>query len=143
MNRNFNFLFLFFSTACATLPSASFEKYEFPKGEAFVTTLPTRKFERVGQVRSQKVQYSTIGIEEDEENNTLCKNYFNKAVKQLVEYAKKKGADAVIEVKSVTQLMDGKIELHASPECYEDGVAEGQVITVGVAIKYIKEKEKE
>ncbi len=120
-------------SGCATLPTPKHEKAEFPKEKAFIETVPTREFERMGEVKS-KVNYDTLGIE-SEDDKTLCQNYFNKAVNKLVDYAKKKGGDAVIEVRSVVFMVDGKVELHSKAECYDDG-AEGQVLARGTVIKY-------
>lgn len=128
------FACVFSVLSCATLPEPDHKTFEFPEGKAFMDKLPSRPYKTVGEVKS-KVNYSTMGIEDDA--NVLCKNYFNKAVKKLVEYAEKRGADAVIDVQSVVVLLDGKIETYPRAECYEDG-AEGQVLARGIAIKWSK-----
>jgi hypothetical protein len=92
----------------------------------------SRTYEKLGLVRS-KVNFLTLdpGREESE----LCRNYFNKAVKDLVKTAKNKGGDAVIDVKSVVFFEDGHMELYSTPECSDDGM-EGQVLTQGIAVKW-------
>ncbi len=69
------------------------------------------------------------------EGKTLCANYYNKAVNSLVEAARRKGADAVIDVKSVVFLEDGRKEEYQTPECADDGM-EGQILTQGIAVKW-------
>lgn len=122
-----------FLGGCSSLPDVDNTVYEYPKGEAF-TQAPKRAYSVVGTVRS-RVNFQTLTPDLDLQR--LCRNYFNKAVKELVKFAKEKGADAVIDVKSVVFLMDGSVETHPRPECAEDG-AEGQVLTQGTAVKWKK-----
>ena len=49
--------------------------------------------------------------------------------------AKKQGGDAVIDLKSVVYLEDGRREMYPSAECSDDGI-EGQVLCQGIAIKW-------
>lgn len=122
-------------SACSTLPSQSHSTYAFPKDATVVT--PKRLFTRLGMVKA-KANYPTL--EEDEENaQKNCRNYYNKAVSDLVKLAKKQGADAVIEVRSVVFLIDGKTEMFDRPECIDDG-ADAQVLVAGVAVKWEKPK---
>lgn len=120
---------------CASLPEARHTWQKWPPN-AFLNK-PKRPYEVVGTVRS-KVEFQSLDANNEE--STLCRNYFNKAVKKLLEYAKDKQADAVIEVRSVVFLMDGKVELHPRAECADDG-AEGQVLAQGTAIKWLPEPE--
>lgn len=117
--------------ACATLPVENHKHFSFPES-AFIDE-PKRPYEVLGPVRS-KVNYPTL--QADQESSTLCRNYYNKAVGKLVEYAKKAGGDAVIDVKSVVVMMDGKAKSYPKAECFDDG-SEGQVLTRGIAIRWL------
>jgi hypothetical protein len=117
-------------TACATLPDVHHKWTSFPK-EAFVEK-PSRPYTVIGRVRS-KVDYQSL--DPNNEEGKLCRNYYNQAVKKLVEYAKAKGADAVIEVRAVVFLMDGRNEKYKQPECADDG-GEGQALAEGFAVKW-------
>ena len=118
--------------ACSTIPENHVRKYKFPGAQAFFDVPKDRPFSKLGLVRS-KVNYKTL--DPNREENDLCKNYFNKAVIDLVKRAREKGADAVVDVKSVTFLVDGRNELYPRAECADDGEG-GQVLAQGVAIKW-------
>ena len=136
MNRNaFAVLGLLLSGCGATVPLASNSKTKFPEG-AFVGKPPAdRPYEGLGTVRGRQ---DFVSFQADSDDPTqLCRSNYNRAVKQLVEQAKKRGGDAVIDVKSVVFLMDGKSELLERPECADDG-AEGQILVIGTAIKWKK-----
>jgi hypothetical protein len=119
--------------ACTTLPSPKHGRYRFPK-EAHVGDVK-RPYTVLGQVRA-KIDFPTLDPESDE--RTLCRNYYNRAVQDLVRRARDQGADAVIDVKSVVFLEDGRREEYATPECSDDG-GEGQILAQGVAVKWKKE----
>lgn len=102
----------------------------FPEG-AFLGK-PPKPYQSLGVVRS-KINFQTLDPNHDEV--MLCKNYFNQAARKLLEIARSKGADAVIEVKSVVFTMDGKSELFSTPECSDDG-AEGQILAQGTAVRW-------
>lgn len=106
------------------------EKHSFPK-DAHIGDVK-RPYEKLGQVRS-KATYATLDPKHDE--TTLCRNYFNKAVEDLVRRAKKVGADAVIDVRSVTFYEMGGSDTFPRPECSDDG-AEGEVLVEGIAVKW-------
>lgn len=89
----------------------------------------------MGLVRT-KVDFTTLDPGFDE--SSLCLNYFNKAARDLVKRAKEKGADAVIDVRSVVFYEGGKSETFPKAECSDDG-AEGQVLAQGIAVKWKKE----
>jgi hypothetical protein len=119
---------------CITLPtSVKHKTYEFPE-EAFVQKV-TRPHETLGLVRS-KVNYSSA--ETNPEETDLCSNYYNKAVRDLVQMAKKKGADAVIDVRSIVFFEAGGSELYTTAECADDGM-DGQILTQGTAVKWKQE----
>ena len=117
---------------CATLPTPTHEVFTFPDKEAFLGK-PERPFTVLGSVKS-KLSFQTIDPEIDEKK--LCRNYYNASVQKLVAYAKEKGADAVADVRSTVFYMDGSSRSFEKPECFDDG-AEGQILTQGVAIKFI------
>lgn len=121
---------------CSSLPTPKMKPYTFPKEEAFFKA-PTRPYRVLGLVRS-KADYQSLDPAHEE--TQLCKNYFNKAVRDLVKMAKDKGGDAVVDVKSVVFLEDGRREEYPAPECSDDGM-EGQVLTQGIAIQWIQPKD--
>ncbi len=116
--------------------------HRFPKSLVFVEE-PTgefkgRPYERLGEVRS-KALYPTM--EQDPNSERLCRNYYNKAAKDLLKEALKEDAEAVIKVRSVVFLMDGTIEEHVTPECSDDG-AEGEILLRGIPIRWKPDPEK-
>jgi len=123
-------------SSCSTLPKVSHKTYKFPDGKAFLDD-PSRPYDKVGVVRS-KVNYPTLDPDTDE--NRLCPNYFNKSVNELVKFAEEKGADAVVQVRSVVFLIDGRREAYPQPECSDDG-QEGQILTEGTAVKWKEKKD--
>jgi hypothetical protein len=135
--RFFAIAFSIAVSACATsLPKERHDVHRFPEKLVFVEE-PTGEFknkpyEVLGWVRSQ-AQYPTL--EQDPNNGRLCRNYYNKAAADLLKEAKKANAEAVIKVRSVVLLMDGKVEEHVTPECSDDG-AEGEILLRGIAIRW-------
>ena len=115
---------------CATVPEPKFQRYAFPKG-AFVG-VPTRAYTALGPVRS-KVDFPSL--DPNHEEKKLCDNYYRKSVRELITFAKKQGADAVINVSSVVFLEDGRRETYKTPECSDEG-GEGQILTQGIAVKW-------
>ena len=91
---------------CSTLPPSTFKHHKFPKTEAFYGDI-TRPYQTLGTVRS-KVDFNSL--DDSHEEKDLCNNYFNKAVRDLVRMSKDKGGDAVIDLKSVVYLADGRQE---------------------------------
>ena len=122
---------------CASLPEQKVKRYSFPK-EAFVD-VPKRAFRKIGLVRT-KVNFNTLN--QDWEESSLCRNYFNKAALDLVKRAKERGADAVVEIRSIVFLVDGKSEAYSQAECSDDG-GEGQVLAQGIAVKWDGDPEQE
>ena len=116
---------------CTTMPDPKMERYSFPEG-AYVGDVQ-KPYTKLGVVRT-KVNYGTLDWIHDED--TLCKNYYNKAVQDLVRRAKAHGGDAVIDVKSVVFMDDGTSESYDTPQCADDG-AEGQILAQGVVIKWV------
>ncbi len=105
--------------------------YKFPTNDAFVEPV-TRAHHRVGTVKS-KVDFPSLDVANDEQ--TLCRNYYNKAVADLVKLARAQGADAVVDVRSVVFYENGTSELFKTPECSDDG-REGQILAQGIAVKW-------
>jgi hypothetical protein len=115
---------------CSSFPEPKLTHYKFPKN-AFVGNV-SRPYTVLGPVRS-KADYASLDAQHEEKE--LCRTYYNKAVKDLVKFAKKQGADAVVDVQSVVFLEDGRHETYKTPECSDDG-GEGQVLTQGIAVKW-------
>ena len=120
------------ATACSSLPKVSHPRYKFPSDHAFVG-VPDRPYEVLGRVRAE-AKFPTLDPEASEDR--LCKNYYNHAVRKLVEVARGEAkGEAVIEVRSVTYLLDGRIERHKTAECADDG-SEGEILVEGIAIRW-------
>jgi hypothetical protein len=132
--------------SCSTLPKQPKKdsRFAFPKGSAFVGDVK-RPYIVLGPVRS-KVDFSSMGevipssssddaSDDSPSAGALCRNYYNKSVRELIKFAKKQGGDAVIDVKSIVFMDDGKSETYKTPECSDDG-GEGQILTQGVAVKW-------
>ncbi len=121
---------------CSSLPSEKHEHFRFPENKVFIEEPQGkdlgRPYQTLGWVKS-KASWSTLVQETND--GRLCKNYFNKAARDLLKEALKAGADAVVKVRSVVLLMDGKLEYHPTPECSDDG-EEGEVLLQGIAIKF-------
>jgi hypothetical protein len=119
---------------CAThLPEPKMTRYAFPKGKAFVGDVK-RPYKKLGQVRT-KVNFNTLDWIHEEDQ--LCRNYYNKAARDLVARADDQGADAVIDIQSVVfNDLDGA-ETYPTPECSDEG-QEGQILLQGVAVKWVR-----
>lgn len=115
---------------CSSAPQSKYKRFAYPKN-AYSGDVQ-RPYSVLGPVRS-RVDYPSLDFTHDEKE--LCRNYFNKAVRELVRFGKQQGADAVLDVKSVTFLIDGRTELHSAPECSDDG-SEGQILAQGIAVKW-------
>ena len=130
-------LLIGFVTGCATsLPAEHHAIYKFPAKSVFVEE-PIgedlgRPYEIMGWVRA-RAHFPTM--EQDPNSEALCKNYYNKGVGDLLKEAKKVKAEAVIKVRSVVMMLDGKTEEHVTAECADDG-AEGEILLRGIAIKW-------
>ncbi len=118
--------------ACSSLPRVEHRHFKFPSDRAFVG-VPERAYEVLGRVRAD-ARFPTLDPDASEER--LCRNYYNQAVRKLVDVARSEAkADAVIEVRSVTVLLDGRKERHETAECADDG-AEGEVLVEGIAVRW-------
>lgn len=115
------------------MPEPQHKSYHFPKGKAFVEGVK-RPYKVLGVVRA-KVNFPTLDPMREEVD--LCKNYYFKAVKDLVSSADEQEADAVVDVRSVVFLADGRREVYPTPECSDDGL-EGQILVQGLAVKWEK-----
>ena len=143
MNPRFLILSFVSLVSCVSVPDrANHPQYAFPEKGVYLE-LPTgalenRPYKTLGWVRA-KSDWPTL--DQDSYSQTLCKNYFNKASASLYKEAKKVGADAVVQVRSVVFTLDGKAEDHSTPECSDDG-AVGEVLVRGIAIKFKPLEEK-
>jgi hypothetical protein len=120
--------------ACSSLPSPKISKHKFPEKDAYVGEVK-RAYKTLGVVRA-KVDFPTLDpTNPDLDESKLCKNYYNKAVTDLLNAAHDKGADAVVDVKSVVFYEDGRHETYPTPECSDEG-DEGQILAQGIAVKW-------
>ena len=131
-------IFAFFTVSCASVPEerVQHDHFNFPESGVF-PELPSGKFKNreyqvLGWVRS-KAHWPTL--HEEGYNEGLCRNYYNKTSRSLLKEAKKVGADAVIQVRSVVFMLDGRVQEFPTPECSDDG-AEGEILLRGIAIKF-------
>ena len=99
-------LILLSCNGCSTLPESSFKHHTFPQEDAYFGNVD-RPYITLGTVRS-KVDFSSL--DDSHEEKDLCRNFFNKSVRELLSTTKAKGGDAVIDIKSVVYLEDGKKE---------------------------------
>ncbi len=120
------------SSCASPLPDTKMHPFTFPKDEAIVGDAKGRPYEKLGIVRS-RVDFNTL--DPTHEEKTLCNNYFNKAVRDLVKQAKEQGANAVIDVKSIVFYDDGQSKTFPTAECSDDG-QQGQVLAQGIAVKW-------
>src|SRR4051812_3241357 len=90
--------------ACTSLPKPRYTAYRFPQ-EAFVGEV-RRAHQVIGRVRS-KFEYNSL--DPSHEDPQLCRNFYNRAVVDLLRRAKERGADAIIDVRSVVFMEDGKM----------------------------------
>jgi hypothetical protein len=137
LNCFFAFSMPLLIAACSTsLPKERHDLHRFPEKMVFIEEptgeFKSREYEVLGWVRS-RAHYPTM--EQDPNSDRLCRNYYNKAASELLTEAKKAKAEAVIRVRSIVLLMDGRVEEHVTPECSDDG-AEGEVLLRGVAIRW-------
>lgn len=132
ISRKWFVLFLALYAGCTNLPKIEHKDYGFPDRQAFIDDGPKGvQIEVIGRV---KARADWPSLDPDREESGLCINYYNKAVRDLVKFAKEKKADYVIKIRSITVLYDGRIEVHKTPECSDDG-GEGQVLVEGVAVR--------
>lgn len=125
-------VFLLLAAGCASRPAViQHPVFSFPKESAFTDDV-TRPYEVLGQVRA-RVDFPSL--DSNREIEDLCKNYFHKGVRQLVKFAREKGGDAVIGVRSIVFLEDGRREEYPRAECSDDG-AEGQLLAQGIAVRW-------
>jgi hypothetical protein len=128
--------------ASASLPEEHHDRFHFPEHRMYLEE-PTGKavgvpYKILGWVRT-KTSYTTL--EQQINDPSLCKNYYNKAARMLLKEADKIGADAVIKVRSVVFNMDGSTREYVTPECADDG-AEGEILLRGIAIKFTPKPKK-
>jgi hypothetical protein len=113
------------------MPDPKVKHHSLPKEGVFVQK-PERPYDVLGRARA-RVDFPSLDRENEE--TALCQNYYNKAVKDLLKRAEKAGGDAVVEVRSVVYLADGRVERYETAECSDDG-AEGQILVEGWVAKW-------
>jgi len=119
-------------SACTSLPTPKVSRYAFPKDGVYLGE-PDRPYEVLGIVRSQATWPTLLLPDSNEE--ALCRNHYNKAVKDLLKRARAAGGDAVASIKSVVFLATGKREEYTTPECSDDGES-GEILLEGVAVRF-------
>lgn len=119
------------ASACATLPEPKVPRFAFPKGAAYVGDVK-RPYKKLGLVKT-KVNFNSLDATHEEDS--LCRNFYNKGAADLVKRAKKHGGDAVIDLRSVVFYEGGAAETFQTPECSDEG-AEGQILMQGIAVKW-------
>jgi len=131
-------LFWFGGCASTELPEEHHDHFVFPEYRVYIEE-PTGKalkapYKVLGWVRSKEsfptMEQAVVNSE------SLCKNYYNKAARQLLKEAEKVKADAVIKVRSIVFMMDGTTTEYPTPECSDDG-AEGEILLRGIAIQFL------
>jgi len=128
---------LLIASACSSLPAPKQNRYSFPKASVYLGGMD-HPYTVLGRVRT-KVDFTSL--DPNFEEDALCRNYFNKAANDLLERAKKNGGDAVIDMKSVVFLEDGRQQSFSTPQCADDG-EEGQVLAQGIVIKWKNEADR-
>ncbi len=120
------------SDCASSVPMPHMTKYYFPGDDQAFVDAPKRPYLVLGEVKS-KATFSSLDFEHGDDQ--LCRNYYNKAVKDLVSRAKHVGADAVVNIRTVVFYEDGTHQLFKTPECSDDG-EEGEVLVAATAIKW-------
>lgn len=108
---------------------------EFPE-DAYIG-VPKRPHRIIGYVQAS-ADFTALDPMNGEQK--LCRNYYNKAVAKLLKYARDKKGDAVIQVRSVVLLVDGRVEEHETPECADEG-GDAQILVKGTAIRWLTDEE--
>ncbi len=146
--RSFSYLFhslvvvvIAQALGCATVPEEKHKVFKFPEKWVFVETptgpLEKHPYEIKGRVQA-RATYSTLDLDTSIGDQSLCRNYYNKAAADLLMYAKKAGSDAVMNVRSIVYTLEGRPEEYKTPECSDDG-GEGEILLIGLAIKFKRE----
>jgi len=122
--------------SCTTLPLPEIRPYAFPRDLAWVEE-PNRPYETLGVVKT-RVEWPAM-LRPDISDEALCRNFYNKAVRDLIKRAREAGGDAVAGIRSVVFLFDGQRETHSTPECSDEGDT-GQILLQGTVVKFKKEE---
>jgi len=132
-NRRWPIVGLLALSACASIPSTEHKSFHFPPDNAFVDMPPSNlHYRTLGWVRAKE---TFVTLDPESNLRTLCHNYYNKAVASLLREAHRAGGDAVAKVRSITFLLNGKVEEFKTAECSDDG-GEGEILLSGVAIQW-------
>ena len=131
------FLILGVLAGCSTLPTPEIKRYAFPKQDVYLGE-PDRPYEVIGTVRTSAHWPSLLLPGANEQS--LCRNSYNKAATDLLRRAREAGAEAVMQVRSVVFYLTGKRETYTTPECSDDG-ENGEILLEGVAVRYKRPEE--
>jgi len=97
---------------------------------------PGRPYQVVGTVRTWKEFATSLDDSfNEQEMQRRCNQAFFDASTKLLGIARENGGEAVMDVRSVIFLADGRKEYHPRAECSEDG-EEGEALVQGTAIKW-------
>ena len=95
-----------------------------------------RPYQEVGTVRAWQEFKTELDESFDEkEFQRRCKLAFHGAAEKVLQIAREHGGDAVVRVRSVVFLADGRKEYLPSAECADDG-DEGEALVEGMAIRW-------
>ena len=72
---------------------------------------------------------------DDREFQRRCKLAFRGAAEKVLQIAREHGGDAVVKMRSVVFLADGRKEYLPSAECADDG-DEGEALVEGMAVRW-------
>jgi hypothetical protein len=95
-----------------------------------------RPYQKVGTVRAwQEFKTELDESFDDKEFQRRCRLAFRDAAAKVLKIAQENGGEAVIQVRSVVFLADGRKEYVAAPECADDG-DEGEALVEGIAVRW-------
>jgi hypothetical protein len=127
---------LFFSCSSAPTGKKSAEAQRpLPAGVTFDDG-GGRPYQKVGTVRAwQEFKTELDESFDDKEFQRRCRQAFREAAAKVLKIAQEHGGEAVIQVRSVVFLADGRKEYLPSAECADDGDA-GEALVEGMAVRW-------
>jgi hypothetical protein len=95
-----------------------------------------RPYQKVGTVRAwQEFKTELDESFNDKEFQRRCRLAFREAATKVLKIAQEHGGEAVIQIRSVVFLADGRKEFLPSAECADDGDA-GEALVEGIAVRW-------
>ncbi|MEN9722064.1 MAG: hypothetical protein RJB38_50 [Pseudomonadota bacterium] len=125
------------AAACASAPKPKQSAEVLPLVPAGVYLQePARAYRVVGTVRAWEEFTTALDDSFDErEFQRRCRKAFHDASVKLLRTAQENGGNAVVKIRSVVFLADGRKELYAQPECADDGDS-GEALVEGLAVVF-------